>query len=92
MPRGKHASNLCLDCQNACGGCEWTEVDPKTGKIRFAPVPGWTAEPVSIRYPKGMSKQERLDTGYHITACPKFSRIPERKKQEAYKGAAYEKI
>ena len=28
---------LCWDCANACGGCEWSR--------SFRPVPGWSASP-----------------------------------------------
>ena len=53
-----YGANICFDCENACGDCEWSEIDPITKYPRFAPVRGWTAEPSKI--------------GTHITACPKF--------------------
>lgn len=43
-PYGSSAS-ICFDCQRACGGCCWSEIDPETEHPRFQPVPGWTAEP-----------------------------------------------
>lgn len=59
--------NICFDCDNACGDCSWSAVDPDTGKLRFEPVPGWTATPVKLNMGKG-----RIHDTYHITACPQF--------------------
>lgn len=65
-------ANICIDCNRACGGCSWSEVDPVTDKIRFEPVPGWTAEPVYKQIgTKGRGKRQIVDT-YRITACPLF--------------------
>lgn len=25
--------NICADCDNACGGCSWSERDPETNKM-----------------------------------------------------------
>lgn len=66
--------NICFDCANAYGGCPWTEEDPETGKTRFAPVPGWTAERSVMRNRyrhKGKRYVSYIET-YHITACPMF--------------------
>ena len=69
---GGKKANICIECENACGGCSWSAVDPVTGKLRFEPVPGWEAEEVPIVlgvYGKGIKK---VDKTYHITACPQF--------------------
>lgn len=63
----KNNTNICFDCQKACGGCSWSEIDPDTEKPRFQPVEGWTAEPVMMFLYEG----KRIQT-YHITACPEF--------------------
>ena len=62
-----YGANICIDCKNACGDCEWSEIDPITKHPRFAPVPGWTATPVLLAYRHGKEA-----TTYRITACPKF--------------------
>ena len=67
-------ANICFYCRNACGGCSWTAVDPKTEKIRFEPVPGWTAEKVLLNVGSyGLHKKRIVET-YHITACPQFKK------------------
>lgn len=64
-------TNICFNCQKACGKCSWTEVDPETNKIRFEPVPGWTAKPVALKM--GFDgHSDRITETYHITACPEF--------------------
>lgn len=65
-----YGANICFDCKNACGNCEWSKVDPETGKIRFHPVPGWTAKKVKLR----TAWSGEIDT-YRITSCPKFDPI-----------------
>lgn len=40
--------SICESCLNNAGGCSWTEEDPVTHRIRFEPVPGWTAQPTTI--------------------------------------------
>ena len=70
-----YGANICIDCKNACGDCEWSETNPETGKIRFQPVPGWTATPVLLAYRHGQEA-----TTYRITACPKFDPIEGAKK------------
>ena len=67
----KNRANICFDCENACGGCSWSAVDPETDKVRFEPVPGWTAEPVYKRIGSN-ERGERLVETYKITACPQF--------------------
>lgn len=56
---------LCWDCANACGGCEW----PRS----FQPVPGWTAAPSRRIQNYGETGFKVIDT-YRITACPKFTK------------------
>lgn len=63
-----YGANICIDCKNACGDCEWSEIDPITKHPRFAPVPGWTAKEVLL----ATSRHGREVTTYRITACPKF--------------------
>lgn len=64
-------SNICFTCEKACGGCSWSEIDTTTGKVRFEPVPGWTARKVKLRiYGKGKSSFY-TDT-YHIIDCPLY--------------------
>lgn len=69
-------SNICFNCQKACGGCSWTEINPETNKPRFEPVPGWTAKPVLLNVGRGTKKggiiDKCLQETYHITACPEF--------------------
>ena len=67
--------NICWDCENACGGCVWSEIDPETRKPRFEPVPGWTAEEVYIN----VSGRKNVKS-YHITDCPQFA--PDRGKHK----------
>lgn len=64
-------TNICFDCQNACGGCSWTEIDPGTNKPRFEPVPGWTAKLVLLNI-GAMRDRARLIETYHVTKCPQF--------------------
>lgn len=59
------SSNICFDCKKAYGGCSWTELD-KNGRVRFEPVPGWTAKEITIRFDK------RKEKTWHITKCPLF--------------------
>lgn len=66
----KSTVNICFRCQNACGGCSWSEVDPETGRPRFEPVPGWTAVP-SGHYKTVRGKRKFIES-HRITACPEF--------------------
>jgi hypothetical protein len=77
MSKTGRKTNICFDCQNACGGCSWSELDPETGKTRFEPVLGWTAEPVTLNL--GWC----IERTYHITACPQFVPDPPRKRRAA---------
>ena len=79
-PERIFGANICFDCDRACGGCSWTEVDPETGKLRWEPVSGWTAEKtyVSMQSTSHGKHQKILTETYHITACPQFARTPPR--------------
>ena len=79
--RGKNGNigtNICFDCQKACGGCSWSELDPNTGKPRFEPVPGWTAEKVKLQTTSTPKGRVIVET-YYITACPEFVKDEPRK-------------
>lgn len=65
--------NICAECKNALGGCSWSEIDPNTRKVRFEPVPGWTAEKTTIGKHQAGKWSRAIET-YHITACPQFVR------------------
>ena len=59
-------ANICFNCKNSvpddCGhGCPWSR--------KFEPIPGWTAEPTTLKVGYG----QPVET-YHITACPMFDR------------------
>lgn len=41
---------LCWECKNACGGCEWS--------ANLEPVPGWTAEKVPRREYIGTKRKQ----------------------------------
>lgn len=50
---------LCWDCQNACGGCSWSE--------DFIPVKGWKAKPTKL---KGYG--DTHTDSFHVIKCPKY--------------------
>lgn len=52
-------SQLCETCQNACGGCSWSD--------RFKPVEGWEAFPTIIKQGDG-----RETSSYKIINCPSY--------------------
>ena len=62
------SKQLCWDCANACGGCEWS--------LRFEPVPGWDATPTSrVLKVGGKGKGgTRVASSFVIHYCPKFRR------------------
>ena len=70
---GASNANICIDCKNALGGCSWSEIDVNTRKVRFKPVPGWTAEKTTIGNHQNGKWRKAIET-YHITACPQFAR------------------
>lgn len=71
-------TNICFDCQKACGDCSWSEIDPATKHPRFEPVPGWTAEKVKYQTQSINGGSKFCDT-YHVIACPEFVRDEPRK-------------
>ena len=73
-------ANICIDCQNACGGCSWSEWDSDNGRPRFEPVPGWTAKRVLLNLGYADGKPRLVDT-YEITACPQFVPDPPRQRR-----------
>ena len=58
---------LCWGCQNACGGCSWSD------HWEHKPVYGWTAEMVSIKL------NGEQGTTYNVISCPEF--IPDKRKE-----------
>ena len=64
VPIEGQRANICFDCANACGGCEWSR--------SFLPVPGWTAYPVT-RPVHQVKKVQEIHT-YKVVACPQFVR------------------
>jgi hypothetical protein len=78
-------ANICFDCKKACGGCSWSAVDPVTRKLRFEPVPGWTAKKVWLQSWHHGSRSREVET-YHITACPEFEPDKPRKMLRDSKG------
>ena len=73
MPKYPSNANICIDCKRALGGCSWSEIDIDTKKVRFEPIPGWTAKKSSIGNQQVGKHKRRIET-YHITACPQFVR------------------
>lgn len=73
-------TNICFDCQKACGGCSWSAIDPVTLKPKFEPVPGWTAKKVTLKTGHSHCKDWYVKT-YHITDCPEF--VPDVKRKSA---------
>ena len=65
------SGQLCWSCQNACGGCSWTELNHDTKKPRFEPVPGWIANPIRKNFGSHKSGPVIMDT-YAIKACPLY--------------------
>lgn len=71
-PKGSAAAayqqQLCWDCANVYGGCEWS--------ARFEPVPGWDATPTSrVLKVGGKGKGgTRVASSFVIRVCPKFRR------------------
>ena len=60
-------SQLCWDCEKACGRCSWSK--------NFTPVEGWKAKPtkmlISTTNGKGGLRKYYSDT-YEIHECPEF--------------------
>ena len=70
-------TNICFDCQKACGGCSWSAIDPKTEKPAFKPVPGWTAEKVSLIVGSWNNHKTIVET-YYVKDCPEF--VPDKQR------------
>lgn len=81
MNKSPHKTNICFDCGRACGGCPWSAVNPETGKVRFEPVPGWTATPMTLIVGHGKGGAVVAQT-YHITACPLFVKDTKKAKRD----------
>ena len=62
---GRH-TQLCESCRNYAGGCSWTEIG-HDGRVRFEPVPGWTA----VKVPYQGSVNSKGFT-YQISGCPLY--------------------
>lgn len=65
-------TQLCWSCANACGGCSWSGIDPKTHRPRFEPVPGWKAKLTRTELSTGKGREKRVLTSYAIRSCPEF--------------------
>lgn len=65
-----YKANICFDCENACGGCSWTEYDLDKHGMKFELPEGAIAEPC-------YDAKGNLYT-YHITGCPLFIQTPKR--------------
>ena len=70
------SKTLCWTCQNALGGCSWTERDPVTEQIRFQPVEGWLAKKTIRRYTDDHGF--RLVESYDVLYCPSYRPDPPR--------------
>lgn len=70
----KNVANICIDCKRSTGLCPWSAVDPKTGKLLFEPIPGWTAEKVKLRCGAGRDGKANYEDTYSIKACPLFEK------------------
>ena len=88
---------LCWKCSKAYGDCEWTEIDPETGRVRFDDVPGWTVERKCVK-----TKNHGKTVSYDRTTvikCPKFEpdrtikwEMDKKAKEKAYKDAVSARI
>ena len=68
VEHGQCIKTLCDVCENACGGCEWSE------KWVQKPIPGWDAVrrdvPTEIAW--NGKKRHKMDESYTVLHCPKF--------------------
>ena len=71
LSESKVSGQLCWSCQNACGGCSWSELNPDTKKPRFEPVPGWNAKLIQKNFGSHKSGPVIMDT-YAIKECPSY--------------------
>ena len=72
---------LCWSCARACGGCSWTDRDPKTPEVRFEPVDGWEAEKTVVRGTSSRRQGHKLEgystyyyamESYRVLRCPLY--------------------
>ena len=61
-----YGSNICFDCDRACGGCSWSEVNPETGRVKFEPIPGWKT------VKKSRKNGRKWEVVEQIVECPLF--------------------
>ena len=61
-----YGSNICFDCDRACGGCSLSEVNPETGRVKFEPIPGWKTVKKSRKNGRNWEVVEQ------IVECPLF--------------------
>ena len=62
MEKYQFNQNICWACQNACGGCSWSQ--------SLTPVEGWEVE--EIPYMMYHGSGYTVASTYHITKCPEF--------------------
>lgn len=74
--------NICVDCDNAFGGCPWSEKNPETNRTRFEPVPGWTATKAYLSGGRMPNGEKRILETYRITECPLF--VPDKNMERRY--------
>lgn len=68
-------TNICWDCEKACGQCPWTAIDPETKEVQFNPVPGWKTEKKRRKTGRNWVEVEQ------IVECPLFERTPDRRQK-----------
>ena len=79
----KKHSQLCWDCQKACGGCSWSR--------DFTPVPGWKAKPTKIiSYTTNGSGRRATKKKFYIDSfavyeCPEFEPLNIKNEEEFLK-------
>lgn len=73
----KKNSQLCWQCEKACGRCSWSN--------DLTPVPGWKATPTKIlSYTEQANRKRKkvyLDS-YDISECPEFEPLKIKSKDE----------
>ena len=79
--QGSGKANICFDCKKACGGCSWSAVDPDTNKLKFEPIPGWTARKTVLNVGSDRFGRNLVET-YHITECPLFEKEDAKRKSD----------
>ena len=61
----RNQQTLCWDCENATGGCSWSDHNEHT------PVEGWTAIETRIKV-HNPTQNDQISTSYIVLACPEF--------------------